>query len=341
MFENINSMITSENEANIHLTPFPIFHLLGNLSFWIDKFLDEIKNRNLVPELLWDINYIEAEYETYTLEMKRLVEKSQDRPPNAFMVGKNAEGKEELCCVLVCGSEKETDCLIEKMDEHNAFRIKLNRIIETNLAREEIQILTGVDVGGDAKHFVLAPTPELLAVRAKWKELIENPSETIISPEKGLYFACFKAKKSKEENKETFDTIMKDILSKIDKKPFIFQLIDPLKKKMPIEEPFIGWAFEKDTKQKVFQNEVLTLGAIDVGHYLDAYMAVLKKHNITFELNKDQALQSLQILSTYHGLPLTINFANALLSIAYEGHSLKEEAYIKAKSDIKNTFEIG
>jgi len=317
--------------------PFPIFRYLPDLEGHLKRSVRSLKKSGLKVSTLWSISYVGSTMNDYTVSFEPLTAPPKGIPPNALLVGFPAEGESTGTPVAVYvaqgANDDETADIIESMGTMRRFDLALPRIVHHGPGE------------GAQTQILVAATPELLAPRAAWEEVVmsalEDDDLVMRNLEDGFVIAAFPAEADKKANNEALDQIASLMQEKIRGKPFLFNLLDPLinpRDDMKIDD--LGrWPISIESRKAVLSGKVLAVGMIDVEAYINHYLWVFEKVGVPLgSVNVPELADEMGAIIPVHGKQLRAFFNRAIMSIAYEGHSLKEEAMIKGRCDVESAL---
>ncbi|MDP7078850.1 MAG: hypothetical protein QF415_03095 [Candidatus Undinarchaeales archaeon] len=320
--------------ANI---PFPVFRYLPDLEGHLKRSVRSLEKSGLKVSTLWGISYAGSTINDYTVTFEPLTSPPKGIPANALLVGFPSEGEASELPVAVYvaqgANDDETADIIESMGTKRRFELTLPRIVHHG-------------EGDGVQHQILvAATPELLSPRNAWEEVVmsalEDDDLVIRNLEEGLVIAAFPAEADKKANNEALEQIASLMREKIRGKPFLYNLLDPLiNPRDDIKIDDLGkWGISIDARKAVLGGEVIAVGMIDVEAYINNYLWVFEKVGVPLgNVNISELANEMGAIIPVHGKQLRAFFNRAIMSIAYEGHSLKEEAMIKGRCDVESAI---
>ena len=317
--------------------PFPVFRYLPDLEGHLRRSVRSLEKSGLKVSTLWGISYAGSTINDYTVTFEPLTAPPKGIPANALLVGFPSDGEatETPVAVYVAqgANDDETADIIESMGTKRRFELTLPRIVHHG---------PGDDV---QQQILVAATPELLSPRNAWEEVVmsalEDDDLVIRKLEEGLVIAAFPAKADKKSNNEALEQISSLMREKIRGKPFLFNLLDPLIN--PIDDIKIDdlgrWGISIESRKAVLSGRILAVGMIDVETYINHYLWVFEKVGVPLgSVNISELANEMGAIIPVHGKQLRAFFNRAIMSIAYEGHSLKEEAMIKGRCDVESAI---
>lgn len=317
--------------------PFPVFRYLPDLEGHLKRSVRRLQKSGLKVSTLWGISYAGSTINDYTVTFEPLTAPPKGIPANALLVAFPSDGEatETPVAVYVAqgANDDETADIIESMGTKRRFELTLPRIVHHGPG------------DGVQTQILVAATPELLSPRKVWEEVVMSALEdndlVMRDLEEGLVIAAFPAEADKKANNEALEQIASLMREKIRGKPFLFNLLDPLiNPRDGVKIDDLGrWGISIESRKAVLSGEVIAVGMIDVETYINHYLWVFEKVGVPLgSVNVPELANEMGAIIPIHGKQLRAFFNRAIMSIAYEGHSLKEEAQIKGRCDVESAM---
>lgn len=320
------SGLTGEKSGDIDRYPFPLFYFLYDIPYWINIAMMNLKKHGYKPELYWRIYYKGTDYLSAKIIFER-VKKDEYISDQTIIVGLGDKNIIEV--FPKCEDEFEEKSLYELMSEKDRFEFSM-KIYSSYIAKgdnysTEKAVIT----------HIIAPTPELIYPRKAWLRALRELTGHIYEVEEGYLISAFQKTGNPEEDKAWIRATVRAMTDVFKgRKAFVFSLSDKysLDKNMP--ENIYTWSIPEKILKDIISEEIITLAAIDISCYIKIFLKEIGSPDFKDQEKIIETVNSLKLeYKVAEGINI-LNLANVLRSIAYGGHSIREDAVIRARIEL-------